>query len=671
MGSIKDQIDYAYRDYNTDGVSASGDHEVLKSDVRAIGPLIEQAIGQAGLGALVAVTFATLADANAGGGSLDYADGTIGIVYADSTDANNDLIIKSGASGSGSWAPTTILHNIASMLSTQALEGVQSLHDEFTAIYSVLAGFEGSGIQWGVRNQVNWLTFGAWLLSIADDGTFQVDTPMIASLLATFADIDIRSLRHNGSDPIAFAAAGDYSAQGRILSISDSGTGDEIGGLSSDTIPQLTGVLAPIYANGDATFDGAAYEVASKLDGFNQRQVWALNKTTRAPAQLTSSGNNVPTGLTSDGSTAIIRTDRPFWHPKDRGQRIVKLDGSGEGPVFPDIRYLVNWSDSIFAGTGATSFANSVIGLTAASLGLAYVNNGIGGQLSNQVAMRMGARPTWLTISGTTIATAGTAVTAIGTSDSNGVAIAPMTTNQYPDYRLLSTRADNTTRTQRVWITDASGLIKPAQITRTASGGPASTSEAYTITSLAGAAITVGASTFRVTMDLSWQQASDGTYVRDPRACLNTFGVGTNDLGYGALVGSNTPASVLADVRANIALMAGSLMSLQAPYVIQGLYNQATVSQIAGSSYDLAIIAHDARLITDHSAARVLKAFEILAAGATSPGDDSDVANHYIPTSERADTTHPNNTGHAALANGNAGGSGLITLIGNQMAWAA
>lgn len=113
MAAITDQFSRAFRDFATDGVPASGLYDVEKTEVRALGPLIESAIATMGLGALLSARFATLAAANA---SLAYPDGAVAVVYADATDANNDLVVKSGSSGSGSWTVTTVLHDIIDAL---------------------------------------------------------------------------------------------------------------------------------------------------------------------------------------------------------------------------------------------------------------------------------------------------------------------------------------------------------------------------------------------------------------------------------------------------------------------------------------------------------------------------------------------------------------------------
>jgi hypothetical protein len=109
MGTIADVISAAWRDYVTDGVPASGAHEPVKSEIRDIGPVIESAISAVGLSGLADVAYATRAELDA---DLDHVADSRGLVYADATDANNDLYVKVGASGAGSWTLTTIIHDI-------------------------------------------------------------------------------------------------------------------------------------------------------------------------------------------------------------------------------------------------------------------------------------------------------------------------------------------------------------------------------------------------------------------------------------------------------------------------------------------------------------------------------------------------------------------------------
>lgn len=122
MGTIVDQISTAFRDFAVDGVASSGAHDVVKSEVRAVGPLIETALANVALGALVSISYATKAEIDA---DLNHDADSVGIVYADGTDANNDLYIKVGASGAGSWTLTTILHDVFGSISEANVAAMQ------------------------------------------------------------------------------------------------------------------------------------------------------------------------------------------------------------------------------------------------------------------------------------------------------------------------------------------------------------------------------------------------------------------------------------------------------------------------------------------------------------------------------------------------------------------
>lgn len=86
-----------WRDYETDGVPASGNNEVDKRAAREWGTNLETVI--AGEGATLG--FATFAIINA---DLAHAANTLAVVYADTTPANNGTYVKVGGSGSGSWS---------------------------------------------------------------------------------------------------------------------------------------------------------------------------------------------------------------------------------------------------------------------------------------------------------------------------------------------------------------------------------------------------------------------------------------------------------------------------------------------------------------------------------------------------------------------------------------
>lgn len=112
MGTIVDAFATAFRDYVTEGVPASGEYEPDKALLRGIGSLIESALAAGVLGG-VSVAYATRAELNA---NLAFPAGATALVYADATDANNDLYVKTGASGAGAWTLSSVLHNALNLL---------------------------------------------------------------------------------------------------------------------------------------------------------------------------------------------------------------------------------------------------------------------------------------------------------------------------------------------------------------------------------------------------------------------------------------------------------------------------------------------------------------------------------------------------------------------------
>jgi len=87
-----------FRDYETDGVPASGSHKVKKSDVRTWGSGLEAIINAfTANGGLIYSTLALL------NGNLNYASNTMAWVIADPIAANNGVYRKTGGVGSGSW----------------------------------------------------------------------------------------------------------------------------------------------------------------------------------------------------------------------------------------------------------------------------------------------------------------------------------------------------------------------------------------------------------------------------------------------------------------------------------------------------------------------------------------------------------------------------------------
>lgn len=141
MGVIADTINRVWRDYTVSGVQASGRHEPDKADIRQIGGLIETALGNVGLGTMLDVVKATK---EALDGDLAHDAGAVALVYADGTDANNDLYVKTGASGSGPWTNTGALHGIVDGLTSELVAASEAATALATAYADALSQNEFS-----------------------------------------------------------------------------------------------------------------------------------------------------------------------------------------------------------------------------------------------------------------------------------------------------------------------------------------------------------------------------------------------------------------------------------------------------------------------------------------------------------------------------------------------
>jgi hypothetical protein len=139
MGSVADAFRTAFRDFVTPGLPSSGANEPVKSEVRAIGAAIEGAIATMSLGSMLSVVKETKALLDA---DLAHGNGTVGLVYADATDANNDIYVKSGASGTGSWVLTTVLHDALAGLAIPIGEQVTEVRAEGNTVFTPLSRAE-------------------------------------------------------------------------------------------------------------------------------------------------------------------------------------------------------------------------------------------------------------------------------------------------------------------------------------------------------------------------------------------------------------------------------------------------------------------------------------------------------------------------------------------------
>ena len=176
MTAIIPAFDTTYRDYTTEGVPSSGDHEPEKSDIRQLGRVIDGVVAQVqaalATGTVAALignrVYATAAALNA---DLAPADGSFALVYADATRANNDLWRKNGAAGAGNWTNTGIfLGNVEA-----AVASMQAAANDARGARTLLEKIYGLPLALPQNSNPNSLAFAATSRAAPADGeTYEV-----------------------------------------------------------------------------------------------------------------------------------------------------------------------------------------------------------------------------------------------------------------------------------------------------------------------------------------------------------------------------------------------------------------------------------------------------------------------------------------------------------------
>lgn len=282
-------------------------------------------------------------------------------------------------------------------------------------------------------------------------------TPNRLPVGAAGDSIDTTELRYYAGRPVLWAVQ-DASGAASLIVTAD----------GKVYAPDLQSAATAV-AGGPLDTSAALFTVAaSPING--KAQIYRMDKTTLvAPAAaITAAGNNTNPVASADGSKVIYTSDRNGG----RDLYYQKVDGAGaEHPYYPVGGFVMGLGDSLTAGTGSTA-GNDFLSLVATASGRAANNLGIGGQTSTQIAMRYGGVACNLTVGGNQIVGGSNSVSAI-----NGVSIVGAATGQNPDYRLLSTGADDATRNITGTLAGVHGTLQ-----RSASGGAPSTSETYTFT---------------------------------------------------------------------------------------------------------------------------------------------------------------------------------------------
>lgn len=235
-----------------------------------------------------------------------------------------------------------------------------------------------------------------------------------------------------------------------------------------------------------------------------------------------------------------------------------------------------------------------------------YVNLGVGGQTSTQIAARVGALPSTVSLDGNAVPASATAVSLLSLS------IEP-----------LSTPADDTTRSETGTLCSIHGTLE-----RTAVGGPPSTTETYT-----------------------FARDSSGTAV--PCAAGSTFLA--DSLGYDSWtaliwVGRNNytdPSTVIADVKSIVQWLKPTGAHFAVLSVIKGEYSY----EYAGAQGAQNIDGINAALKAAYPDNFIdVETTLVNSYNPSLPQDIADHNNNIPPTSLRSDTVHLNDTGYTVVA---------------------
>ncbi|WP_227514733.1 SGNH/GDSL hydrolase family protein [Raoultella ornithinolytica] len=322
--------------------------------------------------------------------------------------------------------------------------------------------------------------------------------------------------------------------------------------------------------------------------------------------------------------------------------------GGGErgGDIFSRLEDVENNSGSIIsksdtagdstgAGTGAPagySFPDQLAALI--GNGFVATNYSIGGQKSGQVAMRMGARPIYLTVTGDLIPTSGNSVTI---TQINGASATVEPAYPSQDVRFLSTPSNTTTYTLDGWI---SGI--KCRVTRTSSGGV----EAYSLTALSGTGFRCLPGSLFVP-DYAMRDHSDS----EMWIC-----VGINDFRSGATTTADYDADVAA-IKSNIDALINQAEKSGRPILVYGINTcNYSVEFLGGIRYQriLEVNQYFSQKYPGYyirgANGRDLREELVSRYNASITQDVTDFGNDIVPSSLRSDNRHPNTAGYGVYA---------------------
>lgn len=341
---------------------------------------------------------------------------------------------------------------------------------------------------------------------------------------------------------------------------------------------------------------------------------------------------------------AVAKNGQIGWAVREEDNRLILGNG---GDIVARVEAIENKSnttinksdtagDSTGAGTGAPagySFPDQLAALIGD--GFVATNYSIGGQKSGQVAMRMGAKPIYLTVTGDMIPVSGSSVTI---TQINGVSAIAEPTYPSQDVRFLSTPSNATTYTLDGWI---SGI--KCRVTRTSSGGV----EAYNLTALSGTGFRCLPGSLFVP-DYAMQDHSDS----EMWIC-----VGINDFRSGATTAADYDDDVAA-IKSNIDALVNHAEKSRRPVLIYGINTcNYSVEFLGGIRYQR-ILEVNQYLSQKYPTyyvrgdnGRDVREQLVASYNPSISQDVTDFGNDIVPSSLRSDNRHPNASGYAIYAN--------------------
>lgn len=306
MGQINDLGRAAFRDFSVEGLPASGAHEPIKRDVRAVYAVIDAALASLGVNGAITVKAAVKATLD---GDLAHGANTLAIVYNDVA-ANNGIYAKVGQSGTGSWSktalalPSSFADDLAAVLASAEgvaaaaaqtaadLLAIQQLASGAPDAPSILnkADKDGANVNADdfraalLLNEVSPLEYGAAGDGVADD------TAAIIAALASGRTVNLRGLTFKVSDMVELTTGCRMVGPG-VIAASSTFSANIIVGVRGDNVQ-----MHRVTVDGAARLSGPPYQTVTGIRATGSTKNLLLNEC--AAQNLTFDGINITQATT-------------------------------------------------------------------------------------------------------------------------------------------------------------------------------------------------------------------------------------------------------------------------------------------------------------------------------------------------------------------------------------